>query len=128
MLTRDDFEDLMPLVRIKWPSWSYHPFSHNCHHFTDFLCRTLGFPAGPKFGLFASGDPKLAEEVGQTWRFTDVFRVASCFPSVKKSTPQHVSSLSSCGGDTSAFVDMETKECSRQAESEDSEAIVHRDY
>lgn len=57
--TTQDFEELLPLVRMKWPGWSYHPFRNNCHHFTDFLCRLLGFPAGPKCGLFASGDERL---------------------------------------------------------------------
>merc|ERR1719310_880520 len=65
LLTPDDWEDLMPLIRIKWPCWSYHPLWHNCHHFTDFLCRTLGFAAGPKFGLFGSGDPELAVEASR---------------------------------------------------------------
>jgi hypothetical protein len=91
-LTPADFEDLMPLVRIKWPHWSYHPFWHNCHHFTDFLCRTLGFAAAPKFGLFGSGDPELAKQESSRSSMMpssimDVLKVASCFPACDKSGP-----------------------------------------
>merc|ERR1711959_733852 len=79
-----DFEELIPLIRIKWPHWSYHPFWHNCHHFTDFMCRTLGFAAGPKFGLFGSGDPELAVEPSDRRSGMDIFKIASCFPSFSK--------------------------------------------
>lgn len=60
-VSRADLEELMPTIRLKWPGWSYHVGRRNCHHFSDFFCQCLGFPAGPRFGLFASGDPKLAE-------------------------------------------------------------------
>lgn len=55
-MSQDDFEELMPLLRMKWPAWSYHPISRNCHSFTDFFCKILGFRSVPRFGLFGSGD------------------------------------------------------------------------
>ncbi|CAE7197905.1 unnamed protein product, partial [Symbiodinium sp. CCMP2456] len=58
-VTPEAFEELLPLVRMKWPSWSYHAMSRNCHSFSDFFCRMLGFPSAPKFGLFGCGDEHL---------------------------------------------------------------------
>ncbi|CAJ1402933.1 unnamed protein product [Effrenium voratum] len=59
-LSPADFEELMPLIRMKWPSWSYRSTSRNCHSFSDFFCKILGFSAAPKFGLFGCGDESLA--------------------------------------------------------------------
>jgi len=58
-LDREAFEELIPIIRMKWPSWSYHALQRNCHSFTDFLCKILGFEAAPKFGIFSIGDPRL---------------------------------------------------------------------
>lgn len=52
-ITPDGFEEIMPLIRMKWPAWTYNPISRNCHTFTDFFCHVLGFQSVPKFGLFS---------------------------------------------------------------------------
>jgi hypothetical protein len=64
-LTRADLEELMPLLRLRWPGWTYHPFRHNCHHFSNAFCKILGFSVGPKCGLFADGDPRLEAQEEQ---------------------------------------------------------------
>lgn len=64
-LSRKDIEECMPIIRSKWPGGSYHPLRRNCHHFTNFFCQVLGFPSGPKFGLFGSGDASLAEAASE---------------------------------------------------------------
>lgn len=61
-LSRQDLEQLMPDIREKWFGRSYHPLRRNCHYFTDFMCKVLGFPCGPKFGLYAVGDLSLADQ------------------------------------------------------------------
>lgn len=58
-ITAEAFEELMPLIRMKWPAWSYHAISRNCHSFTDFFCKILGFESAPRFRLFGSGDAML---------------------------------------------------------------------
>merc|ERR1711957_550753 len=40
---------------------SYNLARRNCHHFTDTFCQVLGFPQGPRFGIFGAGDVTLAE-------------------------------------------------------------------
>lgn len=45
----------MPTVRNKWPGINYDMFKCNCHHFTDYFCRLLGFSSGPKLGFFNPG-------------------------------------------------------------------------
>mmetsp|Transcript_57471 Transcript_57471/g.95624 ORF Transcript_57471/g.95624 Transcript_57471/m.95624 type:complete len:340 (-) Transcript_57471:29-1048(-) len=64
-VTKEALEEIIPLLRLKWPAWSYHLVRRNCHHFTDFFCRTLGFHAGPKCGIFGAGDPSLF--LGDSW-------------------------------------------------------------
>eukprot|EP00928_Gymnodinium_smaydae_P017247 TRINITY_DN16596_c0_g2_i1.p1 TRINITY_DN16596_c0_g2~~TRINITY_DN16596_c0_g2_i1.p1 ORF type:complete len:313 (-),score=10.85 TRINITY_DN16596_c0_g2_i1:141-1079(-) len=59
MLSASDLDELIPLMRMRWPSWSYDPMRRNCHHFSNFFCQLLGFPAGPKCGLFGQGDSRL---------------------------------------------------------------------
>merc|ERR1719464_2662854 len=59
-LSKEALDELMPLLRSKWPGWSYDTVRRNCHHFTDFFCQVLGFPSGPKFGIFGAGDAGLA--------------------------------------------------------------------
>ena len=64
-MSPDDFEGLMPLLRMKWPAWSYHAMYRNCHSFTDFFCKILGFRAVPRFGLFGSGDVLPGEAIAE---------------------------------------------------------------
>jgi len=61
-LSAADVEELLPLLRMKWPAWSYNVFKRNCHTFTNFFCMVLGFSEGPRFGIFASGDAKLTKD------------------------------------------------------------------
>lgn len=58
-LSTEKLDEIIPVMRMAWPAWSYHISRRNCHHFTDFFCRTLGFNAGPKCGIFGAGDPSL---------------------------------------------------------------------
>ncbi|CAK9004430.1 DeSI-like protein At4g17486 [Durusdinium trenchii] len=66
-ITAEAFEELMPLIRMKWPAWSYHAISRNCHSFTDFFCKILGFESAPRFGLFGSGDAMLVPGGLRAW-------------------------------------------------------------
>lgn len=63
-LRRCDLEELIPMLREKWPGTSYNPMQRNCHHFTDFFCKILGFRNAPAFGICGSGDRSLAVEHG----------------------------------------------------------------
>mmetsp|Transcript_19147 Transcript_19147/g.37612 ORF Transcript_19147/g.37612 Transcript_19147/m.37612 type:complete len:336 (+) Transcript_19147:21-1028(+) len=60
-----DLEELIPTIREKWPGNTYHPMRRNCHHFTDFFCRMLGFRNAPAFGICGSGDRNLAIDYNQ---------------------------------------------------------------
>jgi len=58
-LRASDLEELIPMIREKWTGNTYHPMRRNCHHFTDFFCRILGFRNAPAFGICGSGDRNL---------------------------------------------------------------------
>jgi len=55
-LRPSDLEELIPLIREKWTGNSYHSMRRNCHHFTEFFCKILGFHNAPSFGICGSRD------------------------------------------------------------------------
>ncbi|CAK0806727.1 unnamed protein product [Prorocentrum cordatum] len=58
MLDPGDFADLVPMIRMRWPGWTYHVTQRNCHAFTTSSAGCSASPPGQPSGSSLAGTPR----------------------------------------------------------------------